>query len=602
MENIRIIASLLGLLVVFSACQPSSGTHFQLHAPEISGIDFVNEITENDTLNILESEFVYNGAGIAVGDLNGDGLEDLFFAGNQVANRLYLNKGGLKFEDVTKSANIEKPLPRMWSSGVNILDVNLDGKLDIYVCNTLNKDSSLLRNLLYINQGNDEQGRPGFREMAAAYGIDDPSHSSHAQFFDYDRDGDLDLFVGSRILPNSYPLPDRSYLLRNDSKGEAVRFTDVTEAWSVDLVEPGLISDALWTDFNGDQRPDLVLAGEWMPLRLFQNKGDSFREITAASGLAEFTGWWNSLARADLDQDGDMDYIAGNFGENIYYQCTSEEPVRVYGKDLDQNGTIDPLISCYWQDSLGKRDEYLYHPRADLVKQFVGIRKKFNTHGEYGEATVSGMFTEEEMADALILEARWMKSAVIENLGDGQFALHALPVEAQLAPIYGILPKDVNEDGQMDILLVGNDFGMEVQQGRADAFTGLVLLNEGGFRFRPLSIAEGHFTVMGEARALVALPTADGRELILASQHRDSLKVYTYQRATDQEFVPLQAGEVKAVYYLKNGKQQLEEFYWGDSFMSQCGRYVAKTKAVDRIELLDAEGAVSRVIGNAGEQ
>jgi hypothetical protein len=385
--------------------------------------------------------------------------------------------------------------------------------------------------------------------------------------------------------------------LRNDSKDGVVKFSDVTASLCSALVEPGLISDALWTDFNNDQQPDLILAGEWMPIRLFQNNGGSFSEITANSGLASHTGWWNSLAAADLDQDGDMDYIAGNFGENIYYQCTTDEPIRIYGKDLDKNGTIDPLISCYWQDSLGDRYEYLYHPRADLVKQFVGIRKKFNTHGEYGEATVPDMFSEEEMADALILNAKWMKTSVIENLGKGKFAIKTLPVEAQLAPIYGILPKDINNDGLMDILLVGNDHGMEVQQGRADAFAGLVLVNKGQFTFDPLTLSESHFGVMGEARGLVNLPTASGKELILASQHRDSLKVFTYQDAPNREFISLQPGEVKAIYHLKNGQKQVHEFYWGDSFMSQGARYVAKTDQIESIELLNGKGELSRVIG-----
>jgi hypothetical protein len=358
-----------------------------------------------------------------------------------------------------------------------------------------------------------------------------------------------------------------------------------------------MISDALWTDFNNDQLPDLLLAGEWMPIRLFANEGGSFQEITETSGLANQSGWWNSLAAADFDQDGDMDYIAGNFGENIYYQCTAEEPIRIYGKDLDNNGTIDPLISCYWQDSLGERHEYLYHPRADLVKQFVGIRKKFNTHAEYGEATVSDMFSNEEMADALILNAKWMKSSILENLGNGQFKIRALPIEAQLAPIYGILPKDVNHDGLTDILLVGNDYGMELQQGRADAFGGLVLINKGQFNFDPLSMQASHFTVLGEARGIVSMPAGEGRELILASQHGDSLKVFTHHQAPAREFIPLQAGEVKARFHLTNGQTQVAEFYWGTSFMSQSARYLTKTDQIDRIEILDGTGAVSRVIG-----
>ena len=365
---------------------------------------------------------------------------------------------------------------------------------------------------------------------------------------------------------------------------------------SQDLLKPGLISDAIWTDMNGDQWPDLILAGEWMPITVFENEGgQGFKNITEAAGLANHRGWWNSLAAADLDQDGDMDYIAGNFGENLYFRCSSEEPIRIYGKDLDDNGMIDPLISCYWQDSLGNRDEFLYHPRQDLVKQFVGIRKKFNTYGEYGEASVSDMFTAEELEGALILSANWMKSVVLENLGNGQFAPKALPVEVQLAPIYGILPYDIDLDGQLDLLLLGNDHGMELQQGRADAFNGLALLNKGGFDFKPLSIAESNFMVRGDAKGIVNVIAGDNKELVVATQNKDSLMVFQAGRQAKQ-FIPLKAGESKAVYHYSNGAKRLEEFYWGSGFMSQKGRYAVKVDGISKVELMTSKGEVSRVI------
>ncbi|PHN07532.1 VCBS repeat-containing protein [Flavilitoribacter nigricans] len=541
----------------------------------------------------IPHKFSQYGSSMAVGDVNGDGLNDVFFAGSGGRSQtLYLQGGDGRFIAQKMSLKTD-PEQKEEDTATLLFDADGDGDLDLYIVRgsaQFKAGNPLYQDALYLNDGT------GAFTLAEGALPEMYANGSCVKAADIDADGDLDLFVGSRVLPSSYPLPDRSYLLRNDTEGGNVTFTDVTEEYCAALVEPGLISDALWTDFNNDQQPDLILAGEWMPIRLFRNEGGKFTEVTEGSGLAAQTGWWNSLAAADLDQDGDMDYIAGNFGENIYYQCTSDEPIRVYGKDLDKNGTIDPLISCYWQDSLGDRYEYLYHPRADLVKQFVGIRKKYNTHGEYGEATVPEMFSDEELADALILNAKWMKTSVIENLGNGQFAMRELPVEAQLAPIYGILTKDVNNDGLSDILLVGNDHGMEVQQGRADAFGGLVLLNQGSFGFRPLSIAESHFAVMGEARGLVSLPTATGEELILASQHRDSLKVFAYNTAPNQSLVSLQPNEVKAVYHLKNGQTQVAEFYYGDSFMSQKGRYVAKTDQMQRIELLDGKGEVSRVI------
>lgn len=542
----------------------------------------------------LPHKFSQYGSSISVGDVNGDGLQDVFLAGGSTKQQAwFMQQADGQFQSREARYKTDPELQEEDTASL-LFDADGDGDLDLYIVRggaQFKAGDPLYQDAVYINDGTGEfsLAENALPQMYA--------NGSCVKAADFDGDGDLDLFVGSRVLPNAYPLPDRSFLLRNDSKEGRVTFTDVTEEYCASLIEPGLISDALWTDFNNDQQPDLILAGEWMPIRLFQNEGGTFKEITETSGLASQSGWWNSLAAADLDQDGDMDYIAGNFGENIYYQCTSDEPIRIYGKDLDKNGTIDPLISCYWQDSLGDRHEYLYHPRADLVKQFVGIRKKYNTHGEYGEATVPEMFSDEEMSDALILDSKWMKTSVIENLGNGQFAIKALPVQAQLAPIYGILAKDVNTDSRLDILLVGNDHGMEVQQGRADAFSGLVLLNQGDWDFRPLSLSESHFTVLGDARGLAALPGKNGQELILASQHKDSLKVFAHRNTPNQQFVPLQPEEVKAVYHLKNGQTQVKEFYWGDSFMSQSARYVTQSDQIKSIDLLNGKGEISRVIG-----
>jgi len=542
----------------------------------------------------LPHKFSQYGPSVAVGDVNGDGLDDVLLSGSRGAPETWLlqqSDGRFRQEQTYLKSDAEY---REEDTGSLLFDADADGDLDLYLARGSGQypeGHEFYQDVLCLNDG---RGR--FQPAPAALpGL--RANGSCVVAADYDGDGDLDLFVGSRVRPRSYPLPDRSYLLRNDSRPGQLRFTDVTEAVCPALLRPGMISDALWTDYNGDHRPDLLLAAEWMPLRLFENQGDRLTEVTGSSGLAGRSGWWNSLAAADLDQDGDMDYLAGNFGENLYFQCSSEEPIRVYGKDLDANGMVDPLISCYWRDSLGEKHEYLYHPRQDLVKQFVGIRKKFNTYGEYGEATVQDMFSKEELAGATILSANWMQSVALENLGNGQFEVHPLPPAAQLAPIYGILPYDVDGDGRLDLLLTGNDFGMEVQQGRADALTGLVLRNDGQWGFHPLSLAESGFIVPGDARGLVSLAAADGRELVLAAQNRDSLRAFRLQRPAPKQFIPLQAGEVKAVYYLTGGGKRLEEFYPGSGFMSQRGRYAVKTGDVVRIELLDGKGEVTREIG-----
>lgn len=541
----------------------------------------------------LPHKFSQYGPSVAVGDVNGDGLDDVFLGGSYKFEETWMIQQPDGRFETQKASYKTNPEREEEDAGSLLFDADGDGDLDLYIVRGSGQypaDDSRYQDFLCINDGLGQ-----FRIAPDAL-PDMRANGSCVKAADFDADGDLDLFVGSRVLARGYPLADRSYLLQNDSRPGQPKFTDVTESLAPALVKPGLISDALWTDFNGDQWPDLILAGEWSPIMVFQNEQGRLTDVTAASGLSAYLGWWNSLAAADLDLDGDMDYIAGNFGENLYYRCTSEEPIRVYGKDLDDNGMVDPLISCYWQDSLGEKREYLYHPRQDLIKQFVGIRKKFNTYGEYGEATVSDMFTKEEMAGATILSANWMKTAVVENKGNGQFEIRALPVEAQLAPVYGILPYDFNGDDQLDLLLVGNDFGMEVQQGRADAFLGLALINKGSLEFGPLAAAQSHFTVQGDARGITSLISASGQELILATQNRDSLRVFSLARSVEKLFSVLRPGEIKALYYLKDGRKRIEEFYWGSGFMAQKGRYVVKTENVSKIELLDREGKIIRMI------
>ena len=540
----------------------------------------------------LPHKFSQYGPSIAVADVTGDGLEDIFLGGSATfMETWFVQQTNGTF--VARKINY-KSHPQLWQedAGSLLFDADSDGDNDLYIARGGGQfiaGDSLYQDVLLLNDG---KGNFRFTPNALPKLL---ANASCVKAADFDGDDDLDLFVGSRVLPFAFPYSDKSYLLRNDSNNGQVRFTDVTATVCPELQEPGMVSDALWTDFNNDHLPDLLLACEWMPLKIFENQAGKLKEITATSGLENYLGWWNSLAAADFDQDGDIDYVAGNFGENLYYQCTSEQPIRVYGKDWDKNGMIDPLISCYWQDSLGKRSEYLYHPREDLIKQLSVIRKKYNTHGQYGEATVQDMFSKEDLADALTLWTNWMKTAVIENLGQGKFILRALPKEAQLAPIYGILPYDADGNGTLDVLLVGNDFGMEVQQGRADAFSGLVLLNRGGFSFEPLSLAKSHFTVLGDARGLVNVATTN-QSLLIAVQNHDSLRVFEHSVKIALPHIPLKNNEVKARYFFRDGQQRIEEFYWGSGFLSQKGRHIIKPSEVEKIELLDRKGIVQRTL------
>ncbi len=541
----------------------------------------------------LPHKFSQYGPSLSVGDINEDGLDDLFVSGSGgFQEKWFVQKTDGTFDQkVVSYKNNEKLLEE--DAGTLLFDADNDGDLDLYIARGGGQfpiGHDLYQDVLYLNDG-----KGNFKEAFEALPIL-TANSSAVKAADFDQDGDLDLFVGSRVLPFSYPMPDRSYILRNDSTKDNARFVDVTKELAAELTEPGMVCDALWTDFNNDSWPDLILASELMPLRIFKNTKGSFKEITDSSGLIGYSGWWNSLASADLDNDGDLDYVAGNVGRNINFKGDTNEPIRVYAKDLDDNGTVDPLLSFYLRDSVGIKKEYLYHPWQDVTAQYVGIRKKYNSFGAFGAATLPEMFSDGLLEDAEVFQLNYMQSSWIENLGNGQFKVHALPVEAQLAPIYGILPMDINEDEHIDLVLVGNDYGMETQQGKADAFLGLVLKNNGNGDFLPLALEDSHFLVAGDAKALVTIDRTNNNMLLVASQNNDSLRVFSNRKQANEQRIKLARNEIKVEIEFADGRKQMREFYWGNSFQSQSSRSIPMPKKATAVRIFDASGNETRVV------
>ncbi|WP_282162913.1 VCBS repeat-containing protein [Ulvibacterium marinum] len=540
----------------------------------------------------LPHKFSQYGPSLAIGDVDNNGLEDMFVAASRKFKQkwfLQQKDGTFKQSEVTykKDAELQEE-----DAGTLLFDADNDGDLDLYIargCGQYPAGHEFYKDVLLLNdgKGNFTESEESLPNITA--------NSSAIKAADYDRDGDLDLFVGSRVLPFSYPMADRSYILRNESTKGNPKFVDATKDVFPET-NPGLISDALWTDFNGDFWPDLILAGEWMPLRFFKNENGKLVEVTKDTGIDNYMGWWNSLAAADLDNDGDMDYIAGNSGKNIYFKGSAEEPVRVYAKDLDDNGTIDPLISYYLRDSIGTRKEYLYHPWQDVTKQFVGIRKKFNSFGAFGESTLPEMFSDGLLDDATVLSFNYMQTSWVENLGNGKFEIHPLPTAAQLAPIYGIVPKHLDNDNFVDLLLVGNDYGMEVQQGPADALVGLTLRNTGKGNFMPIALEKSHFLVPGDGKSLVTLNIDNEKMLVVASQNNDSLRVFEPKQRLFKSLLQLEPNEVRSQIKFKDGSHSVQEFYWGNTFQSQSSRTLTINANAAEIRIFDALGKETRKI------
>jgi len=553
-----------------------------------SGINYSHQETDFidfDRERLIPHKLSQYGPGLAAGDVDGNGFDDICIGGSaNFPGKFFLQQSDGKF--------IAKDLPSIENGtkhenmGLLLFDADGDGDLDLYCASGSNEFPA--NSIKYQDQFFINDGKGNFLPDSAALPVNYTSKSC-IKAADFDNDGDLDLFIGGRCLPGQYPLPVSSFIYRNDSKNGKVKFTDVTAGVCPGLKNIGMVCDAIWTDFDNDGWTDLIVVGEWMPITFFKNNHGKFENVTAQSGISNQTGWWNSIVAGDFDNDGDIDYIVGNLGENSFFRASEKYPVNVYAKDFDKNGSIDAIVTVFLKDQDGVRKEYPAMNRDEIMSQLPALKKKFLTYKEFAKADIHQIFTDDQMKGALVLHANNFQSCYLKNNGNGKFEMHALPAMAQIAPLNGMVVDDFNDDGNLDMAAVGNDYGNEVSDGRYDAANGLILLGDGKGNFAAQTIEQAGLFVPGDAKALIKLRGADDVYLLAASQNRGPLKLFEHKNSAEK-LIPLQATDRSVYIRLVNGKQRKEELYFGNSFLSQSGSFLEVNKNIKSIEIKNLKG------------
>jgi hypothetical protein len=467
---------------------------------------------------LIPQKYSQEGPFISTGDIDGDGREDFFIGGAyKQSGRVYLQQpdGTFKGKDLVQGIKNEEDMQSV------LFDTRKNGHLDLLIASgssEFDPNSPYYRPRLYRNDG---KGNFSWDSSAIPANVITPARA--IAIADYDGDGYTDVFIGGRVTLGRYPESPRSFLLRNDHG----RFTDVTATVCPALQNPGLITAALWADMDNDGLPELILAGEWMSLRIFKYHNNILEEITDASGLKPLTGLWRSLAVADIDHDGDLDIVAGNIGLNQPFHISQQRPASLYSGDFDGNGIIDPIFCYYIKDETG---QYRLHPglnRDQWARQLPAIKKQFDHNEGFARAPMEELLSKTTLdnANAQVLQCNEPRSGWFENDGKGHFVFHPFPLAAQIAPINAILADDFDHDGKTDILLAGNEYQYNIVIGRMDASYGLLLKGDGKGGFVPLSARQSGLSLDGDIRDLKTLREKDGAKLILVAVNDSTMRI-----------------------------------------------------------------------------
>jgi hypothetical protein len=465
---------------------------------------------------LLKQKYSTQGPAMAVGDVNGDGLDDLYLGGSAgQVKQLFIQQKNGKF---TESKQIDFGMDvTTENTDALFFDADKDNDLDLFIVtgsNEFAENAAELHDLLYINDG-----KGNFKRDVRFPSIFE--NGSCVAAADFDKDGDQDLFVGSRMISGKYGIDPSSNFYINDGTGE---FKNQSKRFMAEINELGMVTDAEWSDIDKDGFMDLIITQDWGQIVIFKNERG--RKMTLASKIKDSEGLWNCIKPADIDGDGDTDFIVGNIGDNSKLKVSPENPAFLHVKDFDNNGTVEQIISCLTED--GKT--YPMVLKGELQRALPMIKRKYVKYTDYANQSITDMFTPEQMKDCIEKKITTTKTVFLINDGKGNFEMKALPIEAQYSRIAAIETGDFDKDGILDILLAGNFYDVLPEWGRFDANYGLFLKGKGKGNFEVKKSSDTGFKTVGQVRKMYKLRGSANQEVIVLAKNNDRAQVFSFKK------------------------------------------------------------------------
>lgn len=504
---------------------PSINRKKIFHPISLKGLEIEhqeNYYQDYDFQPLLLKQFSKQGPCLTVANVDGKKGDELFIGGAKgFAGHIYTQQEDGSYQSQALPDSLSEDTDAIF------LDIDKDGDLDLYVVSGGSEflpSDAKLTDRVYLNDGQ------GYFAKSGQYKSPVKSSGSIITTTKPNEEGNSFIFIGGRIIPGKYPTIPTSSILTN----HLGKLVQQREKFANGLSQIGLVTDALFTDYNKDNQEDLIILTEWGKLAFYKNRNGLFDRQLAEINIEENsklqaiqpTGFWSAIAAGDFDKDGDMDYMLGNLGENTNLKATTDEPLFLYIGDYDKNGGMDPLVGHFYMTKKGERKNFPLHARDDVVRQLVKVKSRFRSYAEFGSATLNEILTDIPEKD--FLQVNYLKSSYLENKGNGQFVLHPLPKAAQLAPIQDFLIDDFDKDGNLDALLVGNDYNTESSGGQQDASNGLLLKGDGKGSFHAIETGTSGFFVPKDGRDIVKMTDRDGKEFIVVGQNSSDLKIFSY--------------------------------------------------------------------------